>query len=376
MRSDMQQPRAASPCHRPVRGANCALAFVHGSVFVPTHCSRTASVCGTGKSLAVSSFCTRARRPRFAPPGAPVQHSRRIPYRTQTTCVAEGSDDSESNRRSSDLTKTLAWVSVAAVTAGAFAYTEGQERALEFVAGYIVEYSLSVDNLFVFLLIFNFFKVPRESQDRVLGYGILGAMVMRGILIVFGAELTRRFEIVQLGFAAILLFSAFKLLTEDGDEDEDLEQNSIVKFSRRLLPFTDKYDGTNFFTMQDGVKMATPLMLVLLSVEFSDVVFALDSVPAVLGISQDTKVVYASNILAILGLRNLFFLLSGAIDGLRFLQPSLAIVLGFVGGKMIASVAGYHIDIVPSLAVVLGTLGGGVGLSLAFPGASEDEKQG
>jgi TerC family integral membrane protein len=141
-----------------------------------------------------------------------------------------------------------------------------------------------------------------------------------------------------------------------------------VKFSRSLLPFSDKYDGNNFFTTVagTGARLATPLMLVLICIELSDVVFALDSVPAVLGISHDTKVVYASNILAILGLRNLYFLIAGSIEGLRFLRPALAIVLGFVGAKMIGGVAGYEVGILPSLAVVLGTLGGGVGLSLAF----------
>lgn len=281
--------------------------------------------------------------------------------------VSDGKD-----AKAEDLVKTLAFVGLAGVVAAGFGYFEGVQRALEFVTGYIVEYSLSVDNLFVFLLIFEFFKVPRDSQERVLSYGILGAIVFRGIMIVLGETLTHRFKPVSVGFAAILLYSAAKLLFEDNDEEEDLEQNSIVRFARKLLPFTDHYDGHKFFTMENGLRLATPLMLVLISVELSDVVFALDSVPAVLGISQDTKVVYLSNIMAIMGLRNLYFLLSDVISGLRFLRPSLAIVLGFVGAKMIAGVAGYEVGTVQSLLVILGTLAGGVSLSLAFPEAAKE----
>lgn len=271
-----------------------------------------------------------------------------------------------------DVLWTLAFVGLAATVAAGVAVVKGLDSGLEFLTAYIVEYSLSVDNLFVFLLIFNFFQVPRKAQLRVLSYGIGGAVVMRGVMIAVGEALTKRFHVVSLAFAGLLLFSAAKLLLEgDSDEEEDLEQNSVVKFSRSLLPFADHYDGERFFTMKDGAKLATPLMLVLLSVEFSDVVFALDSVPAVLGISEDTLVIYVSNILAIMGLRNLFFVLSDAIGDLRFLRQSLAVVLGFVGAKMIAGVAGYHIDVLPSLGVVVGTLATGVGLSFAFPGQEE-----
>jgi TerC family integral membrane protein len=275
--------------------------------------------------------------------------------------------DTEAELRKHDVAMTLAFIGIAGLAAGGFAYFEGLQRALEFVAGYVVEYSLSVDNLFVFLLIFKFFQVPRPSQERVLHYGIIGAVVMRGIMIVVGEELTQHFKVITLAFAFLLLFSAGKLLLEGDNEDEDLNHNGIVRFARSLLPFSDHYDGKNFFTLIDGIKMATPLMLVLICIELSDVVFALDSVPAVLGISTDTKVVYLSNILAIMGLRNLYFLLADTIGGLRFLRPSLAIVLGFVGAKMIAGVAGHEMGIIPSLLFLLVTLGGGAGLSLAFP---------
>jgi TerC family integral membrane protein len=278
--------------------------------------------------------------------------------------------DPGASTRSSDIAWTLGWVAVAAAAAGGFGYFEGSQRALEFVAGYLIEYSLSVDNLFVFLLIFSNFQVPRKSQERVLSYGILSAFVLRGGMIVVGAELTKRFEFVTVAFALLLLYSGAKLFLEKEEADGDLEDNAIVKFSRRLLPFSDKYDGENFFTLDNGKRLATPLMLVLLCIELSDVVFALDSVPAVLGISTDTKVVYLSNILAIMGLRNLYFLLAGALGGLRFLKPALGVLLTFVGGKMAGeTLLHWEVGIVPSLAVIAGVLGSGVGLSLAFPEA-------
>eukprot|EP00172_Hildenbrandia_rubra_P000894 Plantae.Rhodophyta-Hildenbrandia_rubra.ctg15059.p1 GENE.Plantae.Rhodophyta-Hildenbrandia_rubra.ctg15059~~Plantae.Rhodophyta-Hildenbrandia_rubra.ctg15059.p1 ORF type:complete len:201 (-),score=47.10 Plantae.Rhodophyta-Hildenbrandia_rubra.ctg15059:633-1235(-) len=200
-------------------------------------------------------------------------------------------------------------------------------------------------------------------------------MVLRGIMIVLGEALTQKFKAVTVGFALLLIYSAGKLLLEgDDDEEEDLEQNYVVKFARSLLPFTDKYDGDKFFTNVDGRRLATPLMLVLLSVELSDVIFALDSVPAVLGISYNIFVIYLSNILAIMGLRNLFFLIEDTIGDLRFLRPALAVVLGFIGSKMIAGTAGFELGIVPSLAVVGSALGGGVGLSMAFPESKETTK--
>lgn len=263
---------------------------------------------------------------------------------------------------------TLGWVGVAAACTPIVGYTRGWNEALEFVTAYVVEYSLSVDNLFVFLLIFGYFNVPDASQKRVLTWGILGAMVMRGGMILAGAELTRRFEVVTLVFAGLLLFSAYKLLVDgEGDEEEDLSNNGIVKFARSLVDVTDEFDGDRFFTIRNGVRVATPLFLVLVCVELSDIVFALDSVPAVLGISDDIVVIYLSNILAIQGLRNLFFILSESIGELRFLSKSLAIVLGFVGMKMVSGVVGYNVPILPSLGVIVGTLGAGIGLSLAFP---------
>lgn len=269
-----------------------------------------------------------------------------------------------------DVLKTVAWILVAVVAAASMWRLKGRNSGLEFVTGYIVEYSLSVDNLFVFLLIFRYFKVPREIQERVLVLGIFGAMALRGIMIIFGEWLTKRFEWVSLCFAALLLYSAVKLLLEGDEDDEDLDNNRIVRFSKRLLPLSDRYHGDQFFIFDNGRVLATPLMVVLISIELSDVVFAMDSVPAVLGISKDPYVIYSSNILAVMGLRSLFFVISDAICELRFLRQSLALVLGFVGAKMIAAFMGKNLGVFPSLMFVVCTLVAGITLSLIFPSPS------
>lgn len=298
-----------------------------------------------------------------------------------------------------DVLCTLGWVAAAGVVATGVAAGLGAERGLEFVAAYVVEYSLSVDNLLVFLLLFQHFQVPRRLQARVLKWGIIGAMSLRGVMIVAGEALTRRFRWVSLLFGGILLVSAAKMLFSSGGEEEDVANNATVRFVRRLLPVSDSYDGDRFFTLapvgstgsggEGGSavsggssggspplmrRLATPLMLVLLSVELSDVVFALDSVPAVLGISDHTFVIYSSNMMAVLGLRSLFFVISEAIGDLRFLQPALAIVLAFVGIKMMAGVAGFEVGILPSLGVIAVTVGAGVGASLLFPDVEKTDE--
>ncbi|GAB0488829.1 hypothetical protein MMPV_000039 [Pyropia vietnamensis] len=308
------------------------------------------------------------------------------------TSPSTGSIGMEPPNVRDDVLCTLGWVAAAGVVAAALAAGLGAERGLEFVAAYVVEYSLSVDNLLVFLLLFQHFQVPRRLQARVLKWGIIGAMSLRGVMIVAGEALTRRFRWVSLLFGCILLVSAAKMLFSSGGEEEDVANNATVRFVRRLLPVSDTYDGDRFFTVVhvgstgtggeggSGVnagssgglppltrRLATPLMLVLLSVELSDVVFALDSVPAVLGISDHTFVIYSSNMMAVLGLRSLFFVISEAIGDLRFLQPALAIVLAFVGIKMMAGVAGFEVGILPSLGVIAVTVGVGVGASLLFP---------
>lgn len=263
---------------------------------------------------------------------------------------------------------TLAWIAVTAACVPIVGYARGWKQALDFITAYMVEYSLSIDNLFIFLHIFSYFKVPHPSRKRVLTWGILGALLMRGVMILAGAELARRFEVVTVFFGILLIFSAFKIFFQTiGDDEKDVSQNKIVGFMWKIVQVNPEFHGDRFFTIRNGVRVATPLFLVLLCIEMADIVFALDSVPAVLSISNDIFVIYLSNILAIQGLRSMFFILADSICGLRYLSKSLALVLAFLGIKMIAAFVGWHVSTLASLAFIVGTLGLGVGLSIAFP---------
>ena len=261
---------------------------------------------------------------------------------------------------------SVIWISCALFFGAGLWWAFGNEIGMQFFAGYLIEESLSVDNLFVFMLIFAFFKVPEAYQHRVLFWGIFGAIVLRGVMISMGVALLARFEILILILAAVLIYSSLKLLISGDEDEEDLSNNAIVKFARRLVKVSPHYDGVRFRTEVDGVKMFTPLALVLIVVELSDVVFAVDSIPAVFGVATDPFIIYTSNICAILGLRALFFLLAGALADLRFLQPCLALVLGFVGVKMVLAYFGIHIATPIALGVVFGLLACGVLLSVVF----------
>ncbi|KDO47467.1 hypothetical protein CISIN_1g016749mg [Citrus sinensis] len=231
--------------------------------------------------------------------------------------------------------KTVAFCVSTAVAFGlGVGFIEGASKASEFFAGYILEQSLSVDNLFVFVLIFKYFKVPVMYQNRVLSYGIAGAIVFRLSLILLGTATLQRFEAVNLVLAGILLFSSFKLFASEED-DTDLSDNFIVKTCQRFIPVTTYYDGNRFFTNQDGMRKATPLLLTVAVIELSDIAFAVDSIPAVFGVTRDPFIVFSSNLFAILGLRSLFTLISEGMADLEYLQPSIAVVLGFIGCKMI-----------------------------------------
>lgn len=261
--------------------------------------------------------------------------------------------------------RTLLWVGLAAVFGLGLGVGFGQETAEEFFAGYLVEQSLSVDNLFVFLLLFEYFKVPLSSQDRVLNWGIYGAIIMRALMIGVGAAALERFHAILLVFAGILVYSSAKtLIPEDEEEEEDMDDNAIVKFSRKLIDSTDEFDGSNFFTMVDGIKMATPLFICMVTLEISDVVFAVDSIPAVFGVTENPLVVFSSNMFAIMGLRSLYTILSKAASDLKYLEPAVGIVLGFIGSKMIAEYFGAEIPTEAALGVVATLLSGGVGLSV------------
>ena len=257
------------------------------------------------------------------------------------------------------------WVSLALLFAAGLWVFKGSGIALTFLTGYVIEESLSVDNLFVMVVIFNYFNVPAIAQHRVLFYGILGALLMRGLFIGLGAFLLSRFEWILYVFGAMLLFTGIRMLFKQ-DEEFEGDQNKVVRLTRRLVPMTDKYDGTKFFTIENGKRIATPLLLVLVLVEFTDLIFAVDSIPAIFGITRDPFIVFTSNIFAILGLRSMFFLLAAVVEKFYLLKYGLAIILSFIGLKMLGETF-YHIPIMISLAVVLGTLAASIIASMVWP---------
>jgi tellurite resistance protein TerC len=273
------------------------------------------------------------------------------------------------NRRSHVLSfkEAMSWslglIALALLFGGFLWWREGGQHALEYYTGYLIELSLSVDNLFVFILIFNYFGVPSEAQPKVLKWGILGAIVMRFIMIALGALLFARFEWIIYLFGGILVLTGIRMLFQKDDRIEP-EKNPIVRLARRVLPFTSAYDGANFSCRTSrGRRLATPLVLVLLVVEWSDLIFAIDSIPAIFAVTRDPFLVYSSNVFAILGLRALFFVLAGMMDKFVYLKPGVALILVFVGGKMAVS-AWLHVPIVVSLAIIVFMLAGAVGLSL------------
>lgn len=263
-------------------------------------------------------------------------------------------------------------IGAVAFGAGIWAFL-GPQKGEEYFAGYLLEQSLSVDNLFVFILVFDYFKTPLDYQNKVLTYGIGTAAILRLVLIVLGVDIVDRFQPVLLIFAAILVVSSLKLLTgEDDEEDDDLSNNKIVSFCRRLIPFTDDYDGDNFFmTLANGTKVATPLLLVLMVVEISDVVFAVDSIPAVFGVTLDPFIVYTSNMWAILSLRGLYGFVCAIMGKLEYLDKAVALVLGFVGLKILAEYMGFEIETSASLGIVTSILSGGVALSYLLPSSEK-----
>ena len=242
-------------------------------------------------------------------------------------------------------------------------WREGGQSALEYYTGYLIELSLSVDNLFVFILIFQYFAVPAEAQPKVLKWGILGAIVMRLIMIALGALLLQRFHWIIYVFGGILVFTGIRMMLQK-EEHIELERNPVVRLARRVLPFTSAYNGTSFFCRNvRGRILATPLLLVLLVVEWSDLVFAIDNIPAIFAITRDPFLVYSSNVFAILGLRALFFVLAGMIDKFVYLKPGVAIILVFVGLKMLSS-PWIKIPTLLSLLIIVGILATAVALSL------------
>lgn len=262
------------------------------------------------------------------------------------------------------LITSLIWIGVS-LTFNAFVfYFQGHDKGFEFLAGYLIEKSLSVDNIFVFVVVFSFFNTPGHLQHKVLFWGIIGALVLRGLLIGVGAALIHQFEWIVYVFGAFLIITAIKLATQKEDSEVEPDKNPMVKLFRKLMPVTPDYVGGNFFTRINGVLMATPLMIVLIVIETTDLVFALDSIPAIFAVTLDPFIVYTSNVFAILGLRALYFLLAGAMGEFRYLKVGLSLVLGFVGVKMIIAAFDVKIPIVISLSVIALILVGSIVASL------------
>jgi tellurite resistance protein TerC len=265
------------------------------------------------------------------------------------------------------LVRSVIWIALAAAFNGGLFLLVGEQAGLEFTAGYLLEEALSVDNLFVFVVIFKSFRVSPTYQHRVLFWGIIGAVLLRGLFIGIGTALVQRFSWVMVLFGLLLLYTAYKLL-RGGDEAEEaeLEKNLAFRMFRRYVPSVPDFRGAHFFVHENGKWLATPLLAVLVLVETSDVLFALDSIPAVFGVTKDPFIVYTSNIFAILGLRSMYFLLAAVVQRFVYLKLGLAAILAFVGGKMVAQ-RWLHLSTGISLAIIAGALGVTVAASLLFP---------
>ncbi|MCU1284692.1 MAG: integral rane protein TerC [Acidobacteriales bacterium] len=270
---------------------------------------------------------------------------------------------------------SLFWISLAIAFAILVYFWQGHQKALEFGTGYLIEESLSVDNLFVFLVLFNYFKVPQRHQYTVLFWGIIGALIMRFIFIFAGVSLINRFHWIIYIFGVILIYSGMKLAFGD-DSEVDPGKNPILKLFRKFVPITDQYEGGKFLVRKNHRTFATPLLAVLIVVETTDLLFAVDSIPAVLAISRDPFIVYTSNVFAILGLRAIYFALSGMFELFHYLHYGLSAILVFVGSKMLLSNEGatlfgislhYEMPTVVALGVVGGLLTLSIVASLAFP---------
>lgn len=262
---------------------------------------------------------------------------------------------------------TAVWISVSLLFNVGVYFWFGSERALEFLTGYLIEKALSVDNIFVFLVLFSYFAVPPALQHRVLFWGIVGALVMRAVFILLGAALLQSFHWVIYIFGGFLVFTGVKLLLQRGSEVHP-ERNPLFRQFKRLIPAVGDYRGPRFTVVENGKRLATPLLLVLVAIEATDIVFAVDSIPAVFAVTRDPFIVYTSNIFAILGLRALYFVLAGVMDRFHYLKVGLALVLVFVGGKMTLTDI-YRVPIAVSLAVIAFLLAGAVVLSLLRPPA-------
>ncbi len=255
------------------------------------------------------------------------------------------------------------WVALSLAFAALVYAWQGPDKGLEFLTGYLIEKSLAVDNIFVFVLVFSFFATPPIYQHRVLFWGVIGALIMRGVMIFLGAALIEQFHWILYVFGGLLLLTGVRMLFQRHDTEVDLNKNSAVRLARRMFRVSDDYDGQKFFTVKNGVRMATPLFLVLIFIEFTDLVFAVDSIPAIFAITTDPFIVFTSNVLAILGLRSMYFLLAGVVHRFVYLKTGLSIILVFIGVKMLLLDV-FKIPTAVSLGVVMGILAISIGLSL------------
>jgi tellurite resistance protein TerC len=278
------------------------------------------------------------------------------------------------------LLQTAGWVALA-LCFNFFVYRcMGPAAGLQWLTGYLIEEALSVDNLFVFLLIFTYFKVPTEYQHRILFWGILGALILRAVFILAGAALLAKFHFLFYILGAFLVYTGIRMALSAGSEpDIDPQNNPVVRFLSRHLPITKQLDGGNFFTRREGMRFATPLLVVLVMVETTDVVFAADSIPAILAISRDTFIVYTSNVFALLGLRSLYFALARLMKAFHYLNYGLALILIFIGSKLLAEDFlrehfHFELPVLVSLGVVGLLLLGSVGASLLWPKKEEAEQ--
>ncbi len=257
------------------------------------------------------------------------------------------------------------WITLALLFNGLIFQAEGTQKGLEWFTGYVLEKSLSVDNLFVFVLVFRSFQVDLRHQHRVLFWGVLGALVMRAVMILAGTALLNRFEWMMYVFGGFLIYTGIKMLVTD-EQEADPTQNPMVRAFRRLVPYDETGGHEHFWVLREGRRFATPMLLVLITIEVTDLVFAVDSIPAVLAVSRDPFVVYTSNIFAVMGLRSLYFLLAKMMDRFHRLKTGLAVVLAFVGVKMCIA-EWVKIPVLYSLLVIAAVLAGSVVASLAWP---------
>ena len=264
------------------------------------------------------------------------------------------------------LTWTFVWIGLALIFNAGVWYYAGSTKALEFFTGYLIEKSLSVDNVFVFALLFSYFAVPPLYQHKVLFWGILGALIMRAIMIFLGAALIAKFTWIIYVFGGFLILTGIKMIMKR-EEEIHPERNPVVRWFKKLMPVTSDYRNDKFFVRENGMRAATPLFVVLLLVEFSDLIFAVDSIPAIFAVTTDTFIVYTSNVFAILGLRSLYFALAGVMDKFHYLKIGLGVVLVFVGVKMLLAHTAWKIPTLLSLGVVIFILAVSVVVSLLRP---------